>query len=50
VDVFDTESGKLLMSAPATPVYDAGQNFALSADGKKFAILHDGTIEIYDLP
>ncbi len=50
VDVYDTESGKLLMSAPATPVYDAGQNFALSADGKKFAILHDGTIEIYDLP
>ncbi len=50
VNVFDTTSGKLLMSAPATPVYDAGQNFALSADGHKFAILHDGTIEIYDLP
>ena len=50
VDVFDTASGKVLMSAPATPIYDAGQNFALSADGKKFAILHDGTIEIYDLP
>jgi len=50
VDVYDTASGKVLMSAPATPVYDAGQNFALSADGKKFAILHDGTIEIYDLP
>jgi len=50
VDVFDTATGKVLMSAPATPVYDAGQNFALSADGKKFAILHDGTIEIYDLP
>lgn len=50
VEVFDTASGKLLMSSPATPVYDAGQNFALSADGKKFAILHDGTIEIYDLP
>jgi hypothetical protein len=50
VEVFDTVSGKLLMSSPATPVYDAGQNFALSADGKKFAILHDGTIEIYDLP
>lgn len=50
VDVYDTASGRLLMSAPATPVYDAGQNFALSADGHKFAILHDSTIEIYDLP
>lgn len=50
VDVYDTASGKVLMSAPATPVYDAGQNFALSVDGHKFAILHDGTIEIYDLP
>jgi len=50
VDVFDTASGALLLSAPATPIYDAGQNFALSADGRRFAILHDGAIEIYDLP
>jgi hypothetical protein len=28
----------------------AGQNFALSADGRRFAILRNGAIEVYDLP
>ena len=50
VDVFNTASGKLLLSVPASPVYDAGQNFALSADGRRFVILHGGALEIYDLP
>jgi hypothetical protein len=28
----------------------AGQNYALSPDGSRFAILRDGAIEVYDLP
>lgn len=48
--VYDTESGKLVLVRDATPVLTAGQNVALSPDGKRFAILRNGTIEIYDLP
>lgn len=48
--VYDTESGKLVMVKDASPVLTAGQNAALSPDGKRFAILRGGAIEIYDLP
>lgn len=49
VDVYDTQTGKLLLEAPSSPVIDAGQNFALSPSGRRFAVLHDGAIEVYDL-
>jgi hypothetical protein len=48
--VYDTESGKLVLVKDASPVLTAGQNVALSPDGKRFAILRKGAIEIYDLP
>jgi hypothetical protein len=50
VGVFDTESGKLELVKDATPVLSSGQNYALSADGRRFAILREGAIEVYDLP
>lgn len=50
VGVFDTESGKLELVEDATPVLTGGSNFALSADGRRFAILRAGAIEVYDLP
>lgn len=50
VGVYDTESGKLVVVKDATPVLTAGQNVALSPDGKRFAVLRHGAIEIYDLP
>jgi hypothetical protein len=50
VGVFDTESGKLELVKDATPVISSGQNYALSADGTRFAILREGAIEVYDLP
>jgi hypothetical protein len=50
VGVFDTLTGKLDLVRDATPVLTGGHNFALSADGRQFAILRDGAIEIYDLP
>lgn len=50
VGVFDTESGKLELVKKATPVLSAGHNYALSADGRRFAILREGAIEVYDLP
>jgi hypothetical protein len=50
VQVFDSATGALLLSTPASPVLSAGQNFALSGDGQRLAILHDGAIEIYKVP
>ena len=50
VGVFNTQSGKLELTKDASPVLSAGHNYALSADGRRFAILRDGAIEIYDLP
>lgn len=50
VGVFDTESGKLALVEDASPILSGGHNFALSADGRRFAILRRGAIEVYDLP
>lgn len=50
VGVFDTESGKLELVENALPVLSGGRNYALSADGRRFAILRNGAIEVYDLP
>jgi hypothetical protein len=50
VGVFDTESGKLELVENASPILSGGRNCALSADGRRFAILRQGAIEVYDLP
>ncbi len=50
VGVFSIESGKLDAVLDATPIMTAGENFALSPDGGKLAILREGAIEIYNLP
>lgn len=49
IDVYDVKTGTLLLSFRTTPVYTAGQNFALSPTGDRLAVLHDGAIEIYNL-
>jgi len=50
VGVFNTKTGDMVLVKDASPVLSAGQNFALSADGRRFAILRNGAIEVYDLP
>ena len=50
VGVFDTQTGKLELTRDSSPVISAGHNYALSRDGRRFAILREGAIEIYDLP
>lgn len=50
VGVFDTQTGQLRLVKNATPILSAGQNYALSPDGLRFAVLRDGAIEVYDLP
>jgi len=50
VDVLDAETGHLELTQYATPALSAGQNYALSPEGDRFAVLRDNAIEIYDLP
>ena len=50
VAVYQTESGRVLLSMNLTPVLVAGQNFTLSPDGQQLAVVNNGAIEIYPLP
>lgn len=50
VGVFDTDTGNLILVRDAVPIVSAGQNFALSANGNRFAILRNQAIEVYNLP
>jgi hypothetical protein len=50
VQVFDSATGTLLMETTASPILTAGQNFALSDDGDRLAVLREGAIEVYKVP
>jgi hypothetical protein len=50
VRVFDAANGKMALEAPASPALDAGGNVALSASGRRVAVLNGGAIEVFDLP
>jgi hypothetical protein len=50
VRVFDASSGKMIMETPVSPVLDAGGNMALSPSGRRLAVLHEGAIEVFELP
>jgi len=50
IDVLDVDTGHLELTQFATPILSAGQNYALSPDAHRFAVLRDSAIEIYDLP
>ena len=50
VQVLETASGTAVESVMAAPVVMSGQNFSLSPDGRKLAVLGESSIQIYDLP
>ncbi len=50
VGVFDVADGTLRMVSGAEPILSAGQNFTLSGDGERFAVIRAGAIEVYKLP
>jgi hypothetical protein len=50
VQIYDLADGKVELTAPASPVLDGGGNFALSPSGRRFAVLNDGAIQVFDLP
>lgn len=50
VRVIDAANGKVALEAPASPALDAGGNVAISRDGRRVAVINDGTVEVFDLP
>ena len=50
IQVFETASGTAIQSVSVSPVVMSGQNFSLSPDGRRLAVLHDSELEFYDLP
>ncbi len=50
VSVYQTETGRVLLSLNVTPVLLAGGNFALSPDGSELVVLNSGAVEVYALP
>lgn len=50
IQVFETASGDPVLSVGVSPAMMSGQNVSLSADGRRLAVLHDSTLEIYQLP
>lgn len=49
VQVMDAATGKLVLRAAASPVFDAGGNVAISPSGRRVAILMDGNIQVFEL-
>jgi hypothetical protein len=49
VQVFDTATGKMVLRALASPVFDAGGNVAVSTSGRKVAIVMAEGIQVFDL-
>lgn len=50
VQVMDAATGKLVLRAAASPIFDAGGNVAISPSGRRVAIIMEGKIQIFDLP
>lgn len=50
VQIFETASGNPLLSVDVTPSVQSGQNFSLSPDGRRLAVLQGASIELFDLP
>ena len=50
VQVMDAATGKTVLRAAASPVFDAGGNVAISPSGRRVAILMEGNLQVFDLP
>jgi hypothetical protein len=50
VEVFDAATGKVALTATASPVLDAGGNVAISPSGRRVAVISEGAIDVFELP
>jgi hypothetical protein len=50
VEVFNAATGKVELTAQASPILDGGGNVAISPTARRVAILDAGAIKVYELP
>ena len=50
VQIMDAATGKLVLRAAATPVFDVGGNVAISPSGRRVAIMMGRNLQIFELP
>ncbi len=50
VEVYDAVTGKVDLTAPASPILDGGGNVAISPSARRVAVLDAGAIQVYELP
>lgn len=50
VEVYDASTGKVELTAPASPILDGGGNVAISPSARRVAVLDAGAIQVYELP
>ena len=50
IQILETASGTPVLSLKASPAVESGQNFSLSPDGRRFAVLQGSALEVFDLP
>ncbi len=50
VQVLDAATGKMVLRAAASPIFDAGGNVAISPSGRQVAILMADGIQLFNLP
>jgi hypothetical protein len=49
VEVYDATTGKVDLTAPASPILDGGGNVAISPSARRVAVLDAGAIQVYEL-
>jgi hypothetical protein len=50
VEVLDAATGQVALTAPVSPVLDAGGNVAISPSGRRVAVLDGGDLQVFELP
>ncbi|HEY3705350.1 MAG TPA: hypothetical protein VGL22_09835 [Terracidiphilus sp.] len=50
VQVVDAATGKVVLRAAASPIFDIGGNVAISPSGQRVAIMMDGNLQMFELP
>lgn len=50
VQVMDAATGKLVLRAAASPIFDVGGNVAISPSGRRVAIIMESKIQVFELP
>jgi hypothetical protein len=50
VEVYDAATGKVELTAEASPILDGGGNVAISPSARHVAVLDAGAIKVYELP